>query len=171
MSLLLSAIFFGLLISLVRAKFKGRQLMVPEFEWLWLAPVAVAFQILILRSGTDSLVAAGLVISQAFLLLFAWFNRKQSGFSLLTFGLALNLLVITLNGGLMPITPQMVAKLNISSDFWEIGGRLGAGKDIVLPIAQTKLWVLSDRFFLSFPGNLYRVAYSPCDVLIALGVF
>jgi hypothetical protein len=87
-------------------------------------------------------------------------------------GLTLNLLVISLNGGLMPISPEMVGRFELRPDSWEIGSRLGSGKDIVLPIAETRLWILSDRFFLPMPSwAAYPVAFSLGDVLIAIGAF
>lgn len=113
-----------------------------------------------------------LVSSQLMLLLFAWFNRKQPGFWMLGAGLFLNLLVIALNGGLMPISPETVRKIypDAPAGSWQIGRRLGNGKDIVLPVSDTRLWFLSDRMLL--PEWLqYRVAFSLGDVLIAIGAF
>lgn len=113
-----------------------------------------------------------LIGSQVLLLVFAWFNRKQPGFRMLGAGLFLNLLVITLNGGLMPISPEMVRKIypGAPETSWEIGKRLGNGKDIVLPVSDMRLWFLSDCLFL--PDWLhYRVAFSLGDVLIAIGAF
>ncbi len=57
------------------------------------------------------------------------------------FSLALNLLVIALNGELMPISPETVERLaqNISANAWHIGSRPGTGKDIVSTIAATRL--------------------------------
>lgn len=161
------SVIAGLLASLVRARVGRRRLTPPDFSFAWLAIVAIILQTAALRWGNNSQVALGLVVSQGLLLAVIWFNRSRPGMFVLGAGLLLNLLVITLNGGLMPITPEMVGMLGISD--WQPGQRLGATKDIVLPAADTRLWILSDRFFLRLP--LYSVAYSIGDVLIAAGAF
>lgn len=161
------SVIAGLLASLVRARVGRRRLTPPDFSFAWLAVAAIILQTAALRWGSDTQVALGLVTSQSLLLVVVWFNRSRPGMSVLGVGLLLNLLVIILNGGLMPITPEMVGSLGISE--WQPGQRLGATKDIVLPVADTRLWVLSDRFFLQLPS--YSVAYSIGDVLIAAGAF
>jgi len=157
----------GLLASLVRAQVGRRKLVPPNLRLEWLALVAVLLQVLALRMDVDMLAAAGLVGSNMMLLGVVWLNRHRPGFKLLGLGQLLNLVVIVLNGGLMPISPQMVQQLGYST--WEVGSRLAMGKDIILPVADTWLWWLSDHFFLQLPR--YRVAYSPGDVLIAAGAF
>jgi hypothetical protein len=121
---------------------------------------------------SDDLASAALVGSQLSLLIFAWFNRTQPGVRALALGLACNLLVITINGGLMPISPETLAQLDsrASSRSWQVDHRLGTGKDVVLAVDATRLGWLSDRFLLPtwFP---YRVAFSPGDVLIAASAF
>jgi hypothetical protein len=176
--ILLLAVVAGLLAGTVRARRGGRHLVVPNLRLLWLVPVAffpqwLAFYLPATRKlMPDDLAAVALVSSQALLLIFAWFNRGQPGFWALGLGLVLNLLVITLNGGLMPISPDMVMRLapEMPPNAWQTGQRLGTGKDIVLPIAATQLWWLSDRFLLPSWFS-YRVAFSLGDVLIAAGAF
>ena len=178
--ILLVAVIIGLLAGLIRAWIGGRRLTSPKLRLAWLVPVAFVPQLLAFYlpvttgAEADMPVAVGLVSSQILLLMFAWANRRQPGFWWLGFGLVLNLLVITLNGGLMPISPEMATKLcsDIPSDSWEIGSRLGTSKDVILPVAETRLWVLSDRFLLPLPDWLsYRVAFSLGDVFITVGAF
>lgn len=176
--ILLIAIIAGLLAGLLRAWIAGRSLTVPDLRLLWLVIVAfipqlLAFQLPLIGGRIqDRVVPVLLVGSMSLLLFFAWYNRRQPGFLLLGLGLVLNLVVILLNGGWMPISPQIVERLapHSSPGAWEVGRRLGATKDMVLPAGETRLWLLSDRFVVPdwFP---YRVAFSLGDILIAMGAF
>ena len=176
--ILLLAVVAGLLAGLARAWQGGRRLASPNLCLVWLVPLAFLPQWLAFylpatcKLIPDYLAATVLVGSQALLLVFAWLNRSQPGFWALGLGLALNLLVIALNGGLMPISPETVARLvpDAPPDAWQIGQRLGSGKDVILPIAATRLWWLGDRFLLPawFP---YQVAFSLGDAFIAGGAF
>lgn len=175
---LLLAVVAGLLAGQVRAWYGRRCLSPPSLRLVWLVPLAFLPQWLAFylpateRSIADSLAAVALVSSQALLLVFAWFNRDQPGFRALSLGLALNLLVIVLNGGLMPISPETVARLapDAPPEAWQVGSRLGTSKDVVLPTTAMRLWWLSDHFLLPswFP---YRVAFSLGDAFIAAGAF
>jgi hypothetical protein len=155
-----------------------RPYQVPDLRWVWLVLVAFvpqffAFVLPATRSTLPTAwVSASLVGSQAFLLLFAIVNIRRRGFWLLGLGLLLNLLVILLNGGLMPISPDTIQHLypNALGGDWQIGQRFGVGKDVVLPASQTMLWFLSDCLYLPdwFP---YKAAFSLGDVFIAAGAF
>ena len=174
--ILLPAIVAGLLAGLARARHRNGHLRSPDLRLVWLVPIAflpqwLAFNLPVTRRlTTDNLAAAALVSSQALLLVFAWYNRKQPGFWSLGTGLTLNLTVIALNGGLMPVSPGVVAELlaDIPIDDWQIGERVGW--NIVLPVTDTRLWWLSDHLLLPawFP---YRKALSVGDLLIAAGAF
>lgn len=176
--ILAGAVILGLAAGLVRAWIGSRTYQVLALRFAWLVPFAflpqwIAFyQSKMGRGFPNRWAPAVLVSSQSVLATFAWFNRKKPGFWLLASGLFLNLAAIVRNGGLMPISPEAVRKLypDAPETSWQIGKRLGNGKDIVLPPAETHLQVLSDRFL--FPDWLhYKVAFSVGDVLIAFGAF
>lgn len=171
------AILVGVVAGLVRAQVPRQRYQVAELRFLWLVPLAylpqlLAFQFPATRDkGTIESAAAALVTSQAFLLLFAWVNRSRPGFWVAGLGLALNLAVIVANGGLMPISPETIARMAPGLDLgaWPVGGRFGTGKDIVLLTRDTWLWWLSDILLL--PAWIpIRAAYSIGDILIAAGV-
>ena len=174
--ILLLAVAAGLVASLVRAKIKNRHLQPPDLHLVWLVPIAFLPQWLAFhlpatrRLVADSAAVAILVTSQALLLVFAWYNRKKPGFWSMGTGLALNLLAIILNGGLMPVSPEVVTELlpDRSPDTWQVGERIGW--NIILPLNTTRLWWLTDRLLMPawFP---YRKALSIGDMLIAIGAF
>ena len=53
-----------------------------------------------------------LPLSLVIFLMFVWVNRGLAGMPILLAGLVLNLLVISSNGGWMPISPTTAGKLN-----------------------------------------------------------
>lgn len=176
--ILLLAILAGLLAGLLRAALSGNRLNTPNLHLIWLVllaflPQLFAFQLPATRRVIpDEIAALALIVSQLGLFVFAWFNRGQPGFWMLEFGLSLNLIVIVLNRGLMPIRPEIIPVLapNAPPAAWQVGERLGISKDIVLPVAETRLWFLSDWFLLP-PWFPFRAAFSLGDVFIAVGAF
>ena len=179
--ILLYAVALGLCSGLLRAKAHHRPYILPAFQAEWLIligflPQLIAFYLPVVRRAVpDGVAATGLITSQ--LLFFAYVvvnlrqNRRLFPLWVLGTGLALNLLVIVANGGLMPMSPETVQKLDadVLSRLVE-GERLGATKDRLLQKDDTILASLSDRYV--FPAWIpHRVAFSFGDILIAGGAF
>jgi len=176
---LLFAVLAGLIAGLLRAWIANRQFALPALQAVWLVPLAYIPQWLVFSWSpmrdlmNETIVAIVLVGSLLLLLIFAWANRQHYAFWILGFGLFLNLSVIVSNGGLMPVSPEMVRVLlpNAQSpEDWQPGHWLRGSKDIVLPEAETRLVWLSDRLLLPDLGPLER-ALSLGDVLISIGAF
>ena len=176
--ILLIPILVGIVVGLLNARFKKQTFQAPDLRFTWLAvfafaPQLFAFYLPATREWMpDYLAAISLVISQIFLLVFAYLNRKIAGMWLLIGGLTLNLAVISVNGGLMPISPETASRLVPATIVQSIPleSRFGKGKDILLLPEDTHLEWLADRFLMPKWVPL-RVAFSAGDVLIASGAF
>ena len=162
--ILLLAIATGLLAGIGWARWHGQPYRSPELHHLWLVFVAFLPQFIVVyfpitrRLFPDWLVIGFLLASQMMLLAFVWLNRRVMGMSILLCGVALNIAVMTANGGFMPISPQTANRLVSEDSLREVqpGSRFGV-KDILLHPEDTR-----------FP---YQVAFSLGDVFIALGAF
>jgi hypothetical protein len=171
------AVVLGFAASLVRHQ--GRtfsQIASIPLRSAWLALLALALQWPLLRAPAGptqsfSVQRALFVLSHLLLLAFIWRNRRLVGVLVIGLGVMCNLVVIVINGGLMPITPETLVEINNGStaEQWPVGDHYGYSKDIILIRQETKLWALSDIFALP-PPFPKPVAFSLGDLLIALGV-
>lgn len=175
--ILLSALLLGLLAGWGWAGWHKRPYRAPDLKLTWLAVAAFLPQLVViyLPAGRnvvpDWLAAAALAVSLIGFLIFAWLNRRLPGMPVLLGGLILNLLVISANGGWMPISPETAGNLAGVNGLSpaDLGSRFGQ-KDILLLPQNTRLVFLSDRLLLPrwFP---YQVAFSQGDILVAIGAF
>jgi len=176
--ILLLAVLAGLLAGAVRARAGKRRYQPIHLNHAWLVigafvPQWLAFYLPATRSIISNQLAATLLVaSQALMLAFVWVNRDKPGFLVLGLGLALNLVVIFANRGLMPISPQTASRLvpSVAPETWQTGERFGWSKDIISPVEGTQLWQLSDRF-ITPTWSPYQFVFSLGDVMIALGAF
>jgi len=176
--ILLWAVLAGLIAGWARARIRGHPYQAPELKWVWLVLLAVIPQLFafhIQRTAAiipDPIASLILVASQITLMVFAAANLNVPGFWALGLGLGLNLLVILANGGWMPVSPQTAAVMypDISQDYWVSGERFGNSKDLLIPVQDMRLGWLADRF-ITPDWFSQRVAFSPGDVLIAIGAF
>jgi hypothetical protein len=89
------------------------------------------------------------------------YNRTIPGTSIVTVGIGLNLLIMALYGGAMPIRADILASLGYPA---EAGAMLM--KDVV--VESSALWLISDWIVLSLGTK--TVIISPGDLIIVVGV-
>lgn len=142
----------------------------------WLAPVALALQIPLLRAPFCPVAEVTLpqvlfLLSHLFLLAFVWLNRRITGVRLVGVGVLCNLLVILANGGLMPITPETLVRINPGASLEQctIGYHYGFSKDVILVQENTRLWLLSDALVLPAPFP-WPTAFSLGDLILGAGI-
>lgn len=109
-----------------------------------------------------------LLLSYIVLIGFVALNLRRIGVSIIGIGLLMNFIVISANGGLMPVTPDALARGNFPDDV-TVGEWVPGSKDVLLEREDVRLWALGDRYVLdSGPATL---AYSVGDVFIFVGLF
>ncbi len=172
------AVISGLLAGLIRAKLGKRKLQSVCLRAEWIVVAAVIPQFIVFSNPitsplfSDLVVRLTLVLTLWMLVFFVGVNFSQPFFWIIGVGLLANMAVIILNGGLMPVRPELLDAWNatLGNLDWTTGTRFGYSKDIVLPLYQTKLWFLSDYFSFQtcFP---IKFAFSVGDVLISVGLF
>jgi hypothetical protein len=158
-------IALGLAVGLGVAAKQNVRYEAPVFRHLWLVPIAFLLQWW--EQSNDYPIIA----SQLIFLAFAFFNRNHKGMLILFMGAALNLLVMSANGGRMPISPETASRLFPKENLWDFpAGTLIGPKDILLPPEDTRFEWLADRFLppIWLP---YQFAFSLGDVFIAAGAF
>jgi hypothetical protein len=96
------------------------------------------------------------------LLAFIGVNRSFSGMPFVALGIFLNALVISLNGGLMPVEPTFIPEA--SRQLLE----LGTGTHGILS-EGTRLTLLADNFYADIP-RLGKQLFSAGDLFIDLGM-
>ncbi len=178
--LLLWAVPIGLLIGYLRG---GRLASLGriQFRATWLVFLALLLQILIFPlPGLDGPLWASdtstiHLASYAVLVLFALANWREWGIVVMGVGMALNAIVITLNGGFMPTTPAKLrqAGLESSAETLESCANAGQGRcthaNSVLQDGQTRLGWLGDMFATPEWIPLANV-FSVGDVVLMIGL-
>jgi hypothetical protein len=174
--LLLLSIAMALVWGLVRggqfAQFKTLNL-----QSVWLVLSAFMAQLVLIytpvvREASNELRLLVLAGSYLLLALFVWRNHRLPGMWLVAAGLGANALVILANGGYMPVTYAALVeagKAHLVSTSTP-GALVFGSKDMLLPLAGTRFWFLSDILVVPPPFPLSGVM-SVGDVLLAVGMF
>lgn len=170
------AALVGLVAGMIRAKMKANTYFPIELKYSWMILLAFVPQWLVFfLPATRELVPNTwipfiLISTQFILLVFVWLNRRQPCIWLLGLGLMFNFLTICLNNGWMPISPDVLQRLQVPQSAWQLWERRGFSKDMVIPVENTKLWILSDILSLNLYSR-FKIAFSIGDILIAGGIF
>ena len=137
-----------------------------EFRHLWLLLVAFAIQLPLdwvsfPKDRVDDLGVGLLLLSYAMILTFCVLNRRVKGMTIITVGIALNVLVIALNQG-MPAKDDVVSR---------------DGRDVHVPVERTvKHRPREDGDLLPFLSDVLTLPHVPNeqfsvgDVIISLGL-
>jgi hypothetical protein len=128
--------------------------------WAIFAALGLEIAAMELPGLPDGLRAALLVAAYPILAVFLLANRHLPGMPLVTFGGALNLLAISVNGGVMPASPSALAGAGLAVH------ASGFHNSAALP--DPRLAFLGDVFYIPASWPLSNV-FSVGDVLIGLG--
>ena len=93
-----------------------------RLRWLWLAPLALGIQVLIVTiapGGNATLHAAAHITTYVLIGVFLWANRAVAGTRIIALGALANTLAIVVNRGVMPasLTAQRLAGLTEGAGF------------------------------------------------------
>lgn len=176
--MILVALCLVFLLGLMAAGGRVSNLAQIQIKRGWLAPLAFLMQAYLIfvpaetAGGLLSSRSLILIVSNCLLFVVIWQNRELQGVKLIGLGLLLNFVVIVLNGGFMPITPEALIQTGHDSyaPRLETGYRVARTKNVVLEPGEARLWFLSDILVLPRPFPIPS-AVSVGDVVIAAGVF
>ncbi len=147
-----------------------------RLRWSWLGAAALLAQIwaVYFLSAEGSLGLTRRVVlplTVALVLAFALRNWHLWGLRLMAAGLLLNLLAISSNGGLMPVSPEDVAAVDMLDriENVQLGEPIPGSKGILMAPRNARLWFLSDIIVFPPRGPVAKVV-SVGDLLVLGGM-
>ncbi|QOR66373.1 DUF5317 domain-containing protein [Cytobacillus suaedae] len=168
-------VYDGIIIALLVALIRGGKitnLSEITLKMGWVFPVLLLFQ-LIIFSLQNELAWIGTYSNIAFIfvyligLFFLWLNWDQPGFPIITLGVGLNFIVMVLNGGRMPVSPEAALALD-PTYINALKHNLYAKHEVITN--STHLAFLGDIIPLSAPYPKEQVI-SIGDIIMNIGVF
>jgi uncharacterized protein DUF5317 len=159
--MLLGLVFLAALITVPLARGRLTNLADIQLRRLWLAPLGIVVQIVIIEvvpSGSGHAHEAAHIFSYLLLGAFCWSNRRIPGMPIVLVGGALNFIAIAANGGVMPADPELARHFAGSDGFVNSG-----------VIENPHLAFLGDVFATPQSWPMYNV-FSVGDIVIVLGV-
>lgn len=169
---LLWAVVLGLLIGLLR-RGSLANLAKLELHGLWLILAALIIQLLIFPLGPrEPIIKAGTaylhLLSYLCLLAFISLNWRYFELLIMGAGLALNFLVISVNGGYMPASAGALRRAGLERVAATLEQGLRHGNTVLMS-SETKLNFLGDLLYLPAAVPLAN-AFSIGDLILALGL-
>jgi hypothetical protein len=147
-----------------------------RLRWGWLGVAALLAQVwavyFVGTEGAPGIARRALLpLTIAVLLVFALRNWHLWGVRLMAVGFLLNLLAIASNGGLMPVSPEEVASVNLLDriENVQLGEPVPGSKGILMAPREARLWFLSDIIVFPPRSPVTRIV-SVGDLLILGGV-
>jgi hypothetical protein len=144
-----------------------------EIRWGVLALFALAMQgiAIFIPLGLDDIPKRLLfVLSYLLLILFIVMNLPRPGFIIIGVGVLLNVLPIVTNGGLMPVTAENLAKVDLSHriEGKHEGDAIPYSKNVLKAREDINFYDLSDR--LTWDNPVFFRLFSIGDLVIAAGM-
>lgn len=141
-----------------------------QFEHVWLLLIALIMQVANAIGITGGYYPIIYSISLVIILLFIILNIKLKGFKILGLGQLGNTLVITLNGGYMPVKEEYVPLFASAEDMERINAGLPPASNFVPITSETHLpfladiilvphWIISIGDILILIGGLFFIFY------------
>ncbi|MBE4907130.1 DUF5317 domain-containing protein [Bacillus luteolus] len=168
-------VYDGIIIALIVALIRGGKitnLSEMNMKMGWVFPILLLFQIIVF-SLQNEIDWVGTYSNIAFIfvyiigLFFLWMNRDLPGFFMIIVGVGLNFIVMLLNGGRMPVSPQ--AALALDPTYIDaLKHSLYAKHELIT--SSTHLALLGDIIPLSAPYPKEQVI-SIGDIIMNVGVF
>jgi hypothetical protein len=160
----IDSIIIGIIVSLIMGgSFRGLVNISVKHPWLIVISFIVQFVSIYLF---PNYLLLAVIASNIGLLLFSFLNVKITGFKYMVMGIFLNLIVMIVNGGRMPVDVAAARILSPEDVPALIAGEYG--KHIALS-ENTYLNFLGDIFFLQYPYPR-PIIISLGDIIFSLGI-
>lgn len=160
---ILALLFRRDLSGIGRVNFKGGWKLIVVVAGLFLLQATLVLFV----PGQSMLQMSLLILTQLALVFLFLLNHHLPGARLFALGIALNTAVMVANGGWMPVTPETYKFVHPNLPPVEAEVRAPNSKNIVLPQAKTKLWILSDIIPIILPGRGWAISIG--DVFLIFG--
>ena len=132
-------------------------------RWGWLIILAFLVQLVTIPilSDPSALAVKKAIIAVTLLMVLVGIvpNLRWWTFKILAIGFLLNTLAISVNGGLMPVTPENYAKVSgEEAQFLGPGQTPPGSKDVLMAASDTRLRPLTDTLYIPFlRPNVYSI--------------